>query len=307
MVKPEVAQRNRIARALIQLVFFVLAPGLFSAAFNGVKYIFAQVGAVSAIEVTSFVSLLVALCLFTVLFGRFFCGYACAFGFLGDVLFALAAPVRRRLKLKPRLVTGKVEVVARFAKYVILIAFCVLGYFQLTSAVTPFDPWVAFASLTSLQFASISAAGLVVLIVLALFMALQERAFCEFLCPLGALFAILPHIPLTQFLRISHNCPKTCGRCQKKCPVGIFPDANTLESGECIACGRCADGCPLTNIGIARLETAAPAAQNSEGVTGARKKVKPAKVLGNELVIVVLKAAALLVVCYLLSQLRFIS
>jgi polyferredoxin len=158
-----------------------------------------------------------------------------------------------------------------------------------------------------LQFASISAAGLAVLIVLALFMALQERAFCEFLCPLGALFAILPHIPLTQFLRISHNCPKTCGRCQKNCPVGIFPDTNTLESGECIACGRCADGCPLTNIGIARLETAAPASQNSEGVTGARKKVKPAKVLGNELVIVVLKAAALLIVCYLLSQLRFIS
>jgi len=36
---------------------------------------------------------------FTVLFGRFFCGYACAFGTLGDTVYALFAPVRRALHI----------------------------------------------------------------------------------------------------------------------------------------------------------------------------------------------------------------
>ena len=70
-------------RVIIQLIFFILIPSAYTAAFNGVKYIFSQIGAGEQIELTSFVSVLIMLCVFTMIFGRFFCGFACAFGSLG--------------------------------------------------------------------------------------------------------------------------------------------------------------------------------------------------------------------------------
>ena len=67
-------------RAGIQLLYFLFLPSVFTAAFNGVKYIFTQIGQGEKIEMTAFVSALLLVCAFTIVFGRFFCGFACAFG-----------------------------------------------------------------------------------------------------------------------------------------------------------------------------------------------------------------------------------
>lgn len=64
--------------------FFVFFPSAFTAAFSGVKYIAGQMGTGAQIEITSFVLSLIILCASTVVFGRFFCGFACAFGSLSD-------------------------------------------------------------------------------------------------------------------------------------------------------------------------------------------------------------------------------
>ena len=87
-------------RRVCQLSFFLAFPAVFSASFNGIKYVFSQLGGQQPIELTGFVALLLAILAFTCVFGRFFCGYACAFGTLGDAVFALAAPLRRALKLE---------------------------------------------------------------------------------------------------------------------------------------------------------------------------------------------------------------
>ena len=71
-------------RATIQLLYFILLPSAFTAAFGGVKYIFTQIGLGKEVELTSFVTVLIVLCLYTIVFGRFFSGFACAFGTLGD-------------------------------------------------------------------------------------------------------------------------------------------------------------------------------------------------------------------------------
>ena len=91
--KPSAAERRRRTqlghrwlRYGIQVAFFVLAPAVFSGAFSAVKYCFAQIAAGEPLEATAFVVLLLAVLGFTIVFGRFFCGYACAFGTLGDVL-----------------------------------------------------------------------------------------------------------------------------------------------------------------------------------------------------------------------------
>lgn len=72
----------------IQLLFFVFFPSAFTAAFSGVKYIAGQMGTGAQIEITSFVLSLIIFCASTVVFGRFFCGFACAFGSLSDWVHA---------------------------------------------------------------------------------------------------------------------------------------------------------------------------------------------------------------------------
>ena len=48
-------------RAVIQLLYFLFIPSAYTAAFNGVKYIFTQMGAKTHLEVTSFVAALIVL------------------------------------------------------------------------------------------------------------------------------------------------------------------------------------------------------------------------------------------------------
>ena len=74
---------RRLARQIIQIIFFLWMPALYTSAFSGVRYVIEQIRAGKPIEQNAFLVMLIALCGFTILFGRFFCGYACAFGTVG--------------------------------------------------------------------------------------------------------------------------------------------------------------------------------------------------------------------------------
>lgn len=71
---------RRLTRQIIQIIFFLWMPALYTSAFSGVRYVIEQIRAGKPIEQNAFLVMLIALCGFTILFGRFFCGYACAFG-----------------------------------------------------------------------------------------------------------------------------------------------------------------------------------------------------------------------------------
>ena len=51
-------------RAGIQLLYFLFLPSVFTAAFNGVKYIFTQLGQGEKIEMTAFVGSAPCLCIY---------------------------------------------------------------------------------------------------------------------------------------------------------------------------------------------------------------------------------------------------
>ena len=79
-------------------------------------------------------------------------------------------------------------------------------------------------------------------------MALQSRFFCQFLCPMGAIFALLPVLPFAQLHRSSEQCIPGCNACANRCPVHLKLDEQNLRSGECIACEACMGTCPRSNI-----------------------------------------------------------
>ena len=261
------ARINRAVRLGIQLVFLVVAPSLFSGAFNGVKYLFTQMGASAPLEATSFLILLVALLAYTVVFGRFFCGYACAFGTLGDVLFGACEWLRVKAHLPRPTFPPRLVKALSMLKYVVLFGICAACFAGVWANVSGYSPWVAFAGFIGGSLEGVPVAAFVLLALVMVGMALRERFFCQFLCPLGAIFTLLPVLGFSEFTRTQSHCARSCGRCQAACPVDIWPDASSARHGECISCGRCADECPLSNVNLIALErkTSAEHAQKSAG------------------------------------------
>lgn len=116
----EIKKLHTWLRALIQILYFLFLPSVYTAAFAGVKYIFTQIGAGEAIGLTSFVTVLIVLCAYTILFGRFFCGFACAFGSLGDGIHAFYIWCFKKRKKKPVLLSEKITEKLSYLKYLVL-------------------------------------------------------------------------------------------------------------------------------------------------------------------------------------------
>ncbi len=234
-------------RAVIQLLFFLFIPSAFTASFNGVKYIFTQIGNGASLEMTSFVAALIVLCIYTVIFGRFFCGFACAFGSLGDALHAFYLWVCKKLKKKPvKVRTGWMKKLS-VVKYLVLAAIAVLCFSGYYSKTQGFSPWDVFSMLHAGNFRlSGYAVGLILLILIAIGMCLQERFFCRVLCPMGAVFSILPVLPLFSLRRDRDNCIKGCKACTMKCPADIelSSDQSPEAAGDCFQCQKCFGTCP---------------------------------------------------------------
>lgn len=244
-------QQNAWLRAGIQAIFFVAMPSAFIAGFTGVRGIFQSIAAGQVLELNSFVKVLILLCAFTILFGRFFCGFLCAFGSLGDFVYWLSGLVQKKLLKRKKQVTipdGLTPLLQKikYAVLVMVVLLCALGVYDKVSG---FDPWSVFSFVTAMNFQLAGYWGGAVLLVLILVgMAVKERFFCQFLCPMGAVFSLLPVMPFANLRRDEEQCVKGCKACQKTCPVSIKMEQDGVRNGECIACEKCSGVCPKNNM-----------------------------------------------------------
>ncbi len=240
--------RNTRLRAGIQIFFFLMAPALFTTGFSGVKYIFNQIASGSSLTVNSFVMTLIVLCALTMLFGRFFCGYICAFGSLGDGVNWLSGVIQKKLKKKLPKIPENVTAVLKYLPFVVLTAIVVLCATGVYSSLSGWSPWDVFSMLTALNFRfSRYILGIVLLAFILVGMALESRFFCRFLCPLGAVFRLMPILPWSVLRRDRNSCIKGCSACKKNCPVNLELSVGQ-NAGDCIRCGKCASFCPKQNI-----------------------------------------------------------
>ena len=250
-------RKVRLIRAAIQLAFFIFYPALFSTAFAGVKSIFQALAAHQPITWNSFLDVTGVLLVITILFGRHFCGYACAFGSLGDAMYELTLFIRQKIfhKKGRHGYPEKAVRVLQKVKY-ILLAFLLLsiltGWYAKLQGMSP---WDVFSMITAGRLPNSKyLVGIILLILIMIGMCTQERFFCQFLCPMGAVFALMPIFPGALFRRNREKCPPKCGLCKKRCPAHLDIDGDTAMSGECLCCHACAATCPRKNIHIGTTE-----------------------------------------------------
>ena len=246
-------RQNALLRNVIQVFFFLMMPGAFVAGFSGVKSIFQKVSEGSVLELNSFVMALIGRSLFTVIFGRFFCGFACAFGTFGDLIYWLSGVIQKKVFRRKK----QYSLPERLSPWFQKVKFVILALIVLTCATGGYDalaqynwnPWSVFSFITALRFnLNGYLIGAVILAAIIVEMALKERFFCQFLCPMGAVFAILPQLPFAWLQRNEDNCIKNCRACQTRCPVDIKLETDGFRNGECIGCEKCAGVCPKGNL-----------------------------------------------------------
>lgn len=213
----------------------------------------------------------------TVLFGRFFCGFVCPLGTCIDLSDRFLLNRSYNEQRRPPRYFQRI-------KYVVLVMVLVVALFGATlplvldpvSILTRISTLVAFpfirvagsdaaAVLQSTGLESFSRLGVSVpqfygSWLAALFFLLvvaggpwDKRFWCQYVCPSGAMFAVLSRFSLWRRHVVAEGCNQ-CKRCFRACPTRAIEDKKVEKTSvaECIECGLCVslkDTCTRFELG----------------------------------------------------------
>lgn len=193
----------------------------------------------------------------TIVFGRFFCSWVCPFGTLHHFVGYLG---NRRKTTAQKIQLNKYRK-AQCIKYFILIFFLFMAAFPSLAATLQIgllDPIPLVTRSFNLlllpiidrtaNFVSVTArfyegAWLILAIFLTalLLNLLIPRFYCRFICPLGALFAIISRFAIWRIGKTQSEC-SNCKLCEKACEGACEP-SGTIRISECVLCFNCRDDC----------------------------------------------------------------
>ncbi len=193
----------------------------------------------------------------TIVFGRFFCSWVCPFGSLHHFVGFLS---HRKKKIAEKIQLNKYHK-AKYIKYFILIFFLSTAAFPSIAATLQtglLDPIPlitrSFNLLLlpivdrSVNLASVAERFyegawfiLVIFFTAVLLNLVIPRFYCRFICPLGALFAILSRFAIWRIGKKVNEC-SNCKLCEKSCEGGCEPAGN-IKISECVLCFNCLDDC----------------------------------------------------------------
>ena len=191
-----------------------------------------------------------AMLAFTLVFGRFFCGWACPLGTAIDLAGCL-----RKKNTSEKDAANKFIRLPKFYILAAIALFALLG-FQLAWVFDPIAIMARFISLNLIPSAVFLTEGSFGInaryfshsgIIFAYFLAvcclalIKKRLWCRCLCPLGAFYSLFAKGALMR--RTVERCAD-CGICKSQCRMGAIKDDSGYVKGECILCMDCLYDCP---------------------------------------------------------------
>jgi ferredoxin-type protein NapH len=176
--------------------------------------------------------------LFTLLLGRFFCGWICPATLLYELntnlgiwLERLGLPVGRRRW-------------DRRIKYAVLglglLASALTGAVLLASVYPP--AVIGREAYYSIALGGFGAGAVFFLVTMAFDLLVARRGFCRYLCPGGALYSLLGRYRLLRIQRKVQSC-NDCGKCNAVCEFELDPQRDGFGQ-ECNNCSACIAVCP---------------------------------------------------------------
>ena len=162
-----------------------------------------------------------------------FCGWLCPFGALQE----LAAWLARPLNIHQRQIPPVADRWLRKLKYLVLAGIVVAAasaspLADTFSEVEPFKTSITLYFVRSWPFVAYA----VGLIVANLFV---YKAFCRYLCPLGAALAIGGRLRLLDWIPRRAECGTPCQLCKVRCRYGAIDQAGEVDYAECFQCMDC--------------------------------------------------------------------
>lgn len=229
-------ERQKIRKLLILISFLLFPVTLFY--FSPALII---QGGFSGIATGSFF-VFAALFLFSLIFGRAFCGWLCPAGGLQECCIQITD---KRVKSKK----------TNLVKYIIWVPWLLTVIIGFITA-----GGIKSADFTYMTDHGISASGLagyiiyltIITLITVLSLVLGRRGMCHSICWMAPFMIIGTKIkdqlgyPSLHLEADSNKCTK-CGVCSKNCPMGLdvtnMVQINDMKQTECILCGGCADSC----------------------------------------------------------------
>lgn len=188
--------------------------------------------------------------LFGSLLGRFVCGWLCPFGLVQDLLHRI--PIFKKKKRLP------FHHILKYGKYMVLILLVCVGSMFLFGGYVKSPAFCKYLCPSGTLLGAIPLLGanetlrgqagslfvwkLGILIGIVLLSVKVYRPFCQYLCPLGAIYGWFNRFSLVQIHWEQERCV-SCSACQRACPVDLSAQ-EVSRSPECIRCGKCVDACP---------------------------------------------------------------
>ncbi|UWG49076.1 Polyferredoxin [Halanaeroarchaeum sp. HSR-CO] len=202
-------------------------------------------GYVPAVHPAAFV-LFVGVLATAVVVQRGVCSWACPVGFLQERLRLVAESIGISRRRPPELLDWGL----RSIKYLVLAFFLQVIAFDFSGAdAIAFlqSPYNAVSAVKMLDFWLAPSPAVVVTVgLLVLGTVFVEDVWCRYLCPYGALLAIVGRVsPVSIDVERDRSACTDCGACTRACPNRIAIDElETVSNLECTRCSTCIETCP---------------------------------------------------------------
>ena len=172
--------------------------------------------------------------IFTLAFGRIYCGFVCPYGAYQEFLSLIT---KKKIEIPEKL-----DKEMRYLKYLLLIVLLISAAYLSDVVGREYDP---FKYLFRSEGTTLTIGLLVCLTIASVFI---YRPWCKYICPLGAIYTLLSRVSWFRIEYVNEKCVE-CALCDRACQMQAI-ECGKVNSYECIRCGDCIKACKRKVLGV---------------------------------------------------------